>query len=88
MFFEDIEPLVAQRVKHLPAMRETWVQSVGWEDLLEEDVATHSNILAWRIHGQRSLGGYRPWGRKELDTTERLHYLFIKANTYILLMGM
>ena len=40
-------------------MRETLVQSVGWEDPLEEAVATHSSILAWRTHGQRSLVGYR-----------------------------
>ena len=41
--------LVAQMVKHLPAMRETWVQSLGWEDPLEENMATHSSIFAWRI---------------------------------------
>ena len=41
--------LVAQLVKNPPAMRETWVQSLGWEDPLEEGIATHSNILAWRI---------------------------------------
>ena len=41
--------LVAQMVKHLPAMRETWVRSLGWEDLLEKEMATHSNILAWKI---------------------------------------
>ena len=41
--------LVAQRVKHLPAMWETQVQSLGWEDLLEKEMATHSSILAWRI---------------------------------------
>jgi len=41
--------LVAQRVKNPPAMRETWVPSLGWEDPLEEGVATHSSILAWRI---------------------------------------
>ena len=41
--------LVAQLVKNLPAMRETWVQSLGWEDPLEKGKATHSNILAWRI---------------------------------------
>ena len=41
--------LVAQMVKNLPAMRETWVPSLGWEDPLEEGVATHSNILDWRI---------------------------------------
>ena len=41
--------LVAQLVKNLPAMRETWVQSLGWEDLLEKGTATHSSILAWRV---------------------------------------
>ena len=41
--------LVAQMVKHLPAMQETWVHSLGWEDLLEKEMATHSSILAWRI---------------------------------------
>ena len=41
--------LVAQMVKNLPAMWETWVQSMGWEDPLQESMATHSSILAWRI---------------------------------------
>ena len=41
--------LVAQTVKNPPALRETWVQSLGWEDPLEEDTATHSNIVVWRI---------------------------------------
>ena len=40
------------------------------KESLEKGMATHSNIPAWRIHGQRSLVGYSPWGRKELDTTE------------------
>ena len=42
---------MAQLVKNLPAMRETWVPSLGWEDLLEKGMATHSSILAWRVHG-------------------------------------
>ena len=41
--------VVAQLVKNLPAMQETWVQSLGWEDALEKGMATHSGILAWRI---------------------------------------
>ena len=41
--------LVAQIIKNLPAMQETWVQSLGWEDLPEEGMATHSSIFAWRI---------------------------------------
>ena len=40
---------MAQRVRRLPAMLETWVRSLGWEDLLEKEMATHSSILAWRI---------------------------------------
>ena len=40
---------MAQRIKHLPAMQKTWVQSLGWEDSLEKEMATHSSILAWRI---------------------------------------
>ena len=65
--------LVAQTVKHLPEMQETWVPSLGWEDPLEEGMATHSsNSCLENPHGQRSLAGYSPWGREESDTTERL----------------
>ena len=56
--------LVAPLVKKLPAMQETWVWSLGWEDPLEKEMTTHSSILAWRIHGQRSLAGYSPGGCK------------------------
>ena len=45
----QISSLVAQMVKNLPAMQETWVQSLGWEDPLEKEMATHSSILAWII---------------------------------------
>ena len=61
--------LMAQSVKSLPAMRETWVQSLGQEDPLEKEMATHSRILAWRIPWT-SLVGYSPWGHKESDTTK------------------
>ena len=64
---------MAQTVKHLPTMRETWVRSLGWEDPLEKEMATHSSTLAWRIPWMKEPGGYSPWGRKESDTTERLH---------------
>ena len=57
-------------VKNLPALQETWVPSLGWEDALEKGMATHSRILAGEFHGQRNLEGYSPWGRKESDTTE------------------
>ena len=43
--------LVAQLVKNLPAMQETWVRTLGWEDPLEKGMATHSSVLAWRIPG-------------------------------------
>ena len=53
--------LVAQLVKNPPAMRETWVASLAWEDPLEKGKATHSNILAKEFHGQSSLAGHSPW---------------------------
>ena len=99
---------MVQLVKHPPAMRETWVRSLGWEDplgegkwlptpvfwpgefyrvaksqtrlgdftftfhfhALEEEMTTHSSILAWRIPGQWGLVGCHLWGRTESDTTE------------------
>ena len=64
--------LVAETVKNLPARREIRVQSLGGEDPLKRGMATHSSMLTWRIHGQRSRTGYGPWGRKESDTIERL----------------
>ena len=60
--------LVAQMVKSLPAMWETQVRSLGPEYLLEKGMATHSTILVWRIHAQRSLANYSLWGLKESDT--------------------
>ena len=63
-----------QLVKNLPAVWETWVLSLGWEDALEKGKATHSSFLAWRIPWTS------PWGCKESDTAERLllcyHSLF------------
>ena len=59
-------------VKHLPAMRETWVQSLGWEDLLEKEMATHSSTLAWRIPQTEKPGRLQSTGHKESDTTERV----------------
>jgi len=75
---------MAQMVKNLPAMWETWVRPLGWEDTLKEGMATQSSILVHgeycpgtvflsmeNPHGQRSLASYSPWGHEELDTTER-----------------
>ena len=53
-------------------MQESRVRSLGWEDLLEKEMATTPIFLPGESHGQRSLAGYGPWGRKELDTAERL----------------
>ena len=71
--FVSFFTLVVQRLKHLPAMWETLVRSLGWEDL-EKEMATHSSILAWRILWTEELGGLQSTGRKELDTTERLRF--------------
>ena len=54
-------------------MQKMQIQSLGWEDSLEEEVATHSSVLAWEIPWMGILGGYSPWGRKELDMTEWLN---------------
>ena len=74
---------LAQWVKNMPAMPETQemqVLSLGGEDLLEKGMATHSNSLVWRTHGQRSAAGYSLQGCKELDTTEVTEY---EASTYM-----
>ena len=66
-------PLVAQMGNNSPAMRETWVQSLGWEDPLEEVMATHSSILAWRIPMDRGAWRAAVHGlASDLDATERL----------------
>ena len=70
--------LVAQRLKCLPAVWETWVQSLGREDPLEKEMATHSSTPAWRIPWMEELGGLQSTGRKESDTTERLHFSLCK----------
>ena len=63
---------MAQIVKNLPAMWETQVRSLGWEDLLEKEMATHSNILAWRIPMDRGAWQATVVGLQELDTAERV----------------
>ena len=57
-------------VKSLPAMQETQVQSLGWEDILEKEMATHSSILAWRIPWTEEPGKPSPWSHKVSDTPE------------------
>ena len=64
---------MAQMIKNLPAMQETWVRSLGWEDPLEEGMTTHSSILAWRIPWTEEPGGLQPMGSQAepgiLDST-------------------
>ena len=57
---------MAQRLKHLPALRETWVRSLGWEDPLEKETATHSSILAWRIPWMEEPGGLQSTGSQKV----------------------
>ena len=68
---------MAQRLKHLPAMWETWVWSLGQEDPLEKEMAAHSSILAWRIPWTEEPGRLQSTGHKESDMTERLHFILI-----------
>ena len=58
--------LVAQLIKNLPAMQETWVQSLGREDALEKEMATHSNILAWKSPWTQEAGGLQSMGSQRV----------------------
>ena len=58
--------LVAQSVKNLPAVQETWVQSLVWEDPLEKEMATHSSILAWKISWTEEPGGLQSMGSQRV----------------------
>ena len=73
--------LVAQRLKRLPLMQETWVQSLGREDPLEKEMATHSSILAWRIPWMEEPGGLQSTGSQRVghDWATSLHFL-LKRN--------
>ena len=57
---------MAQRVKHLPAIRETWVRSLGWEDPLEKEMATHSSTLAWKIPWTEKPGRLQSMGSQRV----------------------
>ena len=61
---------MAQMIKNLPAVRETWIQSLSWEDPLDEGMATHSSVLAWRIPWTEEPGRLQSLGHKESDMTE------------------
>ena len=72
-------------VKRLSTMQETWVQSLGWEDSLEKEMANHSSTLAWKIPWMEEPG--RLQDRKESDTTERLHFHFTYLIGKLILKG-
>ena len=74
---------MAQTVKNPPAMRETWVQSLGWEDPLEEGMATHSSILAWRIPWTEEPGRLQSMGSQRVRQLSDLvtEYLIGVLNT-------
>ena len=63
-FYLQRASLIAQSVKNLPAMQETWVRFLGWKDPVEKEMATHSSILAWKISWTEGPGSYSPWGHK------------------------
>ena len=75
--------LIAQSVKNPPAMQETWVQSLGREDPLEKEMATHSSILAWKIAWTEEPGRLQSMRSQESDTTERLNHHHIHIYIYI-----
>ena len=75
--FTKLPSLGAQTAKHPPAMQETRVQSLGREDPLEKEMEPTPVLLPGKFHGWRCLVGNSPWGHKELDTTERLHFPFL-----------
>ena len=79
---------MAQRLKRLSAMRETWVRSLGQEDPLEKEMATHSSFLAWRISWTEEPSGlYSPRSCKESDMTEQLHcHCLVKAMVFPVVM--
>ena len=68
LLFRDFRraSLVAQRLKRLPAMWETWIQCLGWEDPLEKEMATHFSILAWRIPWMEETSGLQSTGSQRV----------------------
>ena len=60
--FKVLASLVAQLVKNLPAVQETWIRFLGWEDPLEKEMVTHSSILAWKISWTQEPGGLQSMG--------------------------
>ena len=87
LLYEYVVSLVAKTLKNLPAMQETWVRSLGWADPWVGQIPWRRKwqptpvFLPGESHG-RSLVGYSSWGRKESDTTERLHFLSKSLDAY------
>ena len=83
---------MAQTVKRLPTMRETWVQSLGQDDLLEKEMATYSSILAWKIPWTEEPGRLQSTGlqrvRNDWVTSLSLQYLFLCLKLFIGLLGL
>ena len=73
---------MAQRLKRLPAMQEIWVQSLGWEDPLEKEMATHSSILAWRISWTEEPGGLQSTGSQ--SRTQQSYFTFTVILVHVL----
>ena len=83
-YWVNIGPsLVAQRLKRLPPMWETWVRSLGWEDPLEKEMVTHSSILAWRIPWTKEPGGLQSIGSQRVghDWATSLHFTSLHLQT-------
>ena len=73
---------MAQMVKNLPAMQETWVRSLGQEDPMENGMATHSRILAWRISWTEELGGLHYMGLQRVRNDRVTNFLFVFSSSY------
>ena len=70
-------------VKRLPAIRETQVLSLGWEDLLEKEMATHSSTLSWRMPWMVEPGRLQSMGSQRVDRTEQLHFHFLSPKSVL-----
>ena len=80
IFYLLLASLVAQRVKSLPARQETLVQSLGWEDPLEKEMATHSNSFAWRIPQTEESDGLQPTGSQRVEhNSDFTFFTFLSA---------
>ena len=76
---------MAQTVKNLPAMQETWVRPLGWEDPLKKRLATHSSVLAWRIPWTEGPGGLQSTGLQSSTRLSTIHfsafYFFVRLSS-------